>query len=225
MAELLIEIKQASRAYRLAGGPLTVLSPLSCRVWAGDRIAVVGPSGSGKSTLLNLMAGLDRPSSGEVTWPSFGGARNPRPARIACVFQMPSLIAQLTARENVELPARLVETPGNTAEIAGSALELLGLGELADRLPEELSGGQNQAVEIARALVTRPRLLLADEPTSQLDQKMATKLLDAIFKVCADSNSAIVLATHDPAVASRMDRIWHLDRGVLSVDAGTGWLE
>ena len=225
MAEPLVVIEQASRTYRLAGGPLTVLCPTSCRVWPGDRVAVVGPSGSGKSTLLNLMAGLDRPSSGQVAWPSFGKTSNLRPVRIACVFQMPSLIAQLTARENVELPARLVETSGNTALIADSALNLLGLGELADRLPEELSGGQSQAVAIARALVTRPRLLLADEPTSQLDQKTATKLLDAVLKVCAESYSAVVLATHDPAVASRMDRIWQLDRGVLSADVGAGRLE
>jgi putative ABC transport system ATP-binding protein/lipoprotein-releasing system ATP-binding protein len=222
MAEALVETEAITRAYRLGGRNLNVLGPLSCRVYAGERIALVGPSGSGKSTLLNLMAGLDRPSQGRITWPALGSTSALRPAKLTCVFQMPSLIAPLSIAENLELPLRLAGLPGNVSKTALGALERLGLADLADKLPEQLSGGQGQCVAIARALVPQPRLILADEPTSQLDQATAARILDTVIAECSAANIALVVATHDPAIAERMTRSWHLERGVLLTNGGEG---
>jgi ABC-type lipoprotein export system ATPase subunit len=222
MPDPLIEAEALVRSYRLGGRTLTVLGPVGCRLQAGERIALVGPSGSGKSTLLNLMAGLDQPSGGRIAWPALGPAGNLRPARLGCVFQMPCLISPLTVLENVEIPLRLAGAPGDTGQIALDALALLGLEGLADKLPEELSGGQGQCVAIARALAPRPRVILADEPTSQLDHVTADRVLDAVSAECDAAGSALVIATHDPAIASRMERVWRLERGLLLLD-GTGW--
>ena len=219
MTDTLIAAEALVRSYRLGGRELKVLGPLSCRVEAGDRVALVGPSGSGKSTLLNLMAGLDQPSAGRIAWPSLGAA-SLRPGNVSCVFQMPSLISPLNVIENVEIPLRLAGAPGDTRQIALAALGWLGLAGLADKLPEELSGGQGQCVAIARALAPRPRLILADEPTSQLDHATADRVLDAVTAACDAAGSALVIATHDPAMASRMKRVWRLERGMLFLNGG-----
>lgn len=218
MPDTLMEAEALVRSYRLGGRTLTVLGPVCCHLEAGERIALVGPSGSGKSTLLNLMAGLDQPSGGRIAWPALGPAATLRPAKLSCVFQMPSLISPLTVIENVEIPLRLAGAPGDIGQIALDALARLGLEGLADKLPEELSGGQGQCVAIARALATRPRLILADEPTSQLDHMTADRVLDAVTAECDAAGCALVIATHDPAIASRMKRIWRLERGLLLLD-------
>jgi ABC-type lipoprotein export system ATPase subunit len=218
MPDTLMEAEALVRSYRLGGRTLTVLGPVCCHLEAGERIALVGPSGSGKSTLLNLMAGLDQPSDGRIAWPALGAAATLRPAKLSCVFQMPSLISPLTVVENVEIPLRLAGAPGDIGQIALDALARLGLEGLADKLPEELSGGQGQCVAIARALAPRPRLILADEPTSQLDHVTADRVLDAVTAECDAAGCALVIATHDPAIASRMKRIWRLERGLLLLD-------
>ncbi len=193
----------------------------TCRILPGDRIALVGPSGSGKSTLLHLMAGLDRPTSGKIIWPALGARDSLRPAKIAFVPQTPSLIASLNVVENVELPLLLGGISAGTRAAALDALERLGLVGLAERLPEELSGGQTQRVAMARAMAGSPRLLLADETTGQLDQATSSGLFDALLAYAASHGTALVVATHDPRVASRMDRVWHMSHGVLDAPPPT----
>ena len=216
MTEVLFEASAASRAFQKGAGSFTALAPVSCHILSRQRIALAGPSGSGKSTLLNLMAGLDRPSSGGIAWPALGSFEDLRPGKIACVFQMPSLLPALTVLENVELPL-LLGRSARARAAAGEALDLLGMSQLAEKLPGELSGGQTQRVAIARAIAGEPRLLLADEPTSQLDQATAARVLDAIIARCTDVGAALVIATHDPAVAARLDRLWRMDHGVLDL--------
>ena len=206
------------RSYRKGDDSFVALEPATCRIAAGDCIALVGPSGSGKSTLLNLMAGFDRPSLGRIAWPALGPAENLRPGKVAFIFQMPSLLPALNVVENVELPLLLGRLAGDCHGAALAALDLLGLDELAEKLPDELSGGQAQRVAIARAVGSRPLLLLADEPTSQLDQTTASQVLDTILAHFAGSQTAIVVATHDLSVADRMDRRWWMDHGVLRLE-------
>jgi putative ABC transport system ATP-binding protein len=217
MTQILFEAHDVSRCFAHGGEQVQALAHASCRVTAGERIAVVGPSGSGKSTLLNLMAGLDAPTTGTIRWPALGPASTLRPEHIAVVLQTVSLIPTLTALENVELPL-LLAGAGKTARIkAEKALEMLGLSELADHLPDELSGGQAQRVAMARATAGTPQLLLADEPTGQLDHVTGTLLLDRVLEWQRRSGAALVIATHDEAVAGRMEQVWHMDHGHLAV--------
>jgi len=220
MAEALVLLQAVSRSYGRGGVALLALAGACCTVSPGDRIAVVGPSGSGKSTLLQLMGGLDQPSSGLVSWPALGPAAGLRPAQVGFVFQTPSLLASLTAVENVELPLLLQSVAAQVARSAArERLESLDLGEIADKLPEEMSGGQAQRVAVARALVSRPRLLLADEPTGQLDHPTAQHLFDVLLKVLDQSDTALVVATHDPAIAERLRTGWQMRHGVVEVPA------
>jgi putative ABC transport system ATP-binding protein/lipoprotein-releasing system ATP-binding protein len=207
-----------SRRFSLGGDTVAALVHASCEVKAGDRIAVVGPSGSGKSTLLALMAQLDEPSEGKVFWPAFGETIKLRPRHIGLAFQSPSLIPPLSAIENVEIPLLILGDIQNMRERAMAALDIVGLGNLADRLPEELSGGQAQRVGIARALVTAPELILADEPTGQLDQDTGKKLVAALLAHAEKTGAALVIATHDPAVARQMNDKWYTSHGHLSTD-------
>lgn len=187
-------------------------------MYPGDRIAVVGPSGGGKSTLLQLMGGLDAPSEGRVLWPALGERASLRPRQIGYVFQTQSLLAPLSVVENVELPLLMV---GEKAEAARTrALEVLAqldLAPIADKLPEELSGGQAQRVAVARAFVGRPRLILADEPTGELDHPTAQHLFDVLLAALAGSDTALVVATHDLAIAQRLPTQWHISHGRLEV--------
>ena len=204
------------RVFRQGGQDLVALSEASCVIQPGDRIAISGPSGSGKSTLLHLLAGLDNPTSGSLSWPALGERKTLRPTYISIALQMPDLLPPLTVAENVALPLLLKQAGPQEAQAAAyDILEKLGLAELADQLPEELSGGQAQRVVLARALVTRPRLILADEPTGQLDHPTARAFFDRLFTVL-DENSALVVATHDPSVAERMDHTWNMRQGILT---------
>ncbi|MEO9176111.1 MAG: ATP-binding cassette domain-containing protein, partial [Gaiellales bacterium] len=192
------------RSYGVGSTSTHALRDVSCDVTAGARIAISGASGSGKSTLLHLIVGLDEPTSGTLTWPAIGGRAALRPGPIAVVFQGPSLLPPLTVAENVALPLLLMgRPPATAARAACAALERLGLLELADKLPEEISGGQAQRVAIARALAGEPALILADEPTSQLDRESGTHVVDVLLAAAHASGAALVVATHDDAVASR----------------------
>jgi putative ABC transport system ATP-binding protein/lipoprotein-releasing system ATP-binding protein len=199
------------------GSTATVaLEPVDCEVAARDRIAVIGPSGSGKSTLLHLMAGLDEPSHGEVLWPALGPRSALRPGPVAVVFQGPSLLPPLTVLENVALPLVLAECdPDDARGTAVQALELLGLTDVRDKLPEEISGGQAQRAAVARALAGAPSLLLADEPTGQLDHVSAREVTDALIATADALGAALVVATHDPIVAGELDREWQMHSGRL----------
>jgi predicted ABC-type transport system involved in lysophospholipase L1 biosynthesis ATPase subunit len=211
MSEPLVRCDGAARTYGDGATATVGLQPTDCEVAPGVRIALVGPSGSGKSTLLHLMAGLDRPTHGSVTWPGLDGDRP------AVVFQGPSLLPPLTVVENVALPLILAGEADADARLrALAALERLGLAELAEKLPEEISGGQSQRVAIARALAGRPRLLLADEPTGQLDAVTGAAIVGALLEAAGSAGAALVIATHDPSVAERLDERAEMHSGRLT---------
>ncbi|GBE00110.1 lipoprotein-releasing system ATP-binding protein LolD [bacterium BMS3Abin07] len=218
MDETFVDMKNAGRTYLQGKTTVEALESATCEVVPGDRIAVVGPSGSGKSTLLHLMGGLDTPTKGSIIWPALGGKEDLRPGNVGFVFQTVSLIASLTALENVELPLLLSQVkPSEARTVAFTTLENIGLGPIADKLPEELSGGQAQRVSVARALASRPKLILADEPTGQLDHPTAQHLFDVLLASLEFSDIALVVATHDSAVAGRMNTVWHIEHGRLEV--------
>ena len=235
MTQPLAAADQASRRHGQGAAMIVALQPASFRIDAGARVALMGPSGSGKSTLLHLLADLDRPSGGTVTWPGLGQRGDLRPRHIGIVFQTPSLLPALSVIENVQLPLLLAARDkrasgeqvsgergsGEAApEVARRALAAVGVAALADKLPGELSGGQAQRVGIARAIAGRPALLLADEPTGQLDHATGQAVLDALLDSIAGTATALVLATHDPGVAARLDTVWRIAHGQLDLARG-----
>lgn len=180
------------------------------------RIAIAGPSGSGKSSLLHLIAGLEQPTSGSITWPALSPTAAGRSHDIGVVFQGPSLIPTLTVTENVALP--LVLAGASDADGAAHARECLArvsAAEFADKLPEELSGGQAQRAAVARVLAQRPRLILADEPTGQLDHDTGHRVLDALLAAADDLGAALVVTSHDPTITSRLEQRWTMHEGRL----------
>jgi ABC-type lipoprotein export system ATPase subunit len=216
--QALVDVREAQRTYGRGPASIVAVASATCTIVPRDRIAVVGPSGSGKSTLLHLMGGLDTPTSGIISWPALGPRETLRPVKVAFVFQMPSLLAPLSVLENVELPLLLDHVNPDLARAAArDALERIELLEIADRLPEELSGGQAQRVVVARALASRPLLILADEPTGQLDHPTAQRLFDVWLATLEGTSTALVVATHDPVVAERMETVWHMRHGTLEV--------
>jgi putative ABC transport system ATP-binding protein/lipoprotein-releasing system ATP-binding protein len=217
-----VETIDAARIFYRGGRSVEALRAASCRVFLGERIAILGPSGSGKSTLLHLLGGLDQPTSGRVAWPELGTSVNLRPKLIAVVPQSPSLVPWLSTVENVELPVLLGGEARTARDQAMASLEHLGLASLADRLPQELSGGQAQRVAIARALIGDCKLILADEPTGQIDGATAATLFDALLTHLASRDAALVVTTHDPAVAARMGKAWRIDHGLLDTAPATG---
>jgi putative ABC transport system ATP-binding protein len=211
-----VECADASRTFGHGPTAVVAVHGASCNVKRGDRVAVVGASGSGKSTLLHLLAGVDRPTTGSVRWPAIKGRLRPGP--VAIVFQAPFLVPALDAAENAALPLTLAGRPLHEARTAAlAALAALGVESLASRLPEEMSGGQAHRVAIARALVTDPVLLLADEPTGQLDRVTAATVIDALLRAGDRAGAAVVVATHDRAVADRLALRWSMVDGRLRV--------
>src|SRR6476660_8563641 len=205
----LVQASALWRIFKQGDEEIAALMRANCIVDPGNHIAITGPSGSGKSTLLNLLAGLDVPSSGHLSWPARQDGQPLRPAYLSIALQMPDLLPALTAVENVALPLLLIQTPPEEAQSAAySLMEQLDLADLADQLPEELSGGQAQRLSLARSLITHPRLILADEPTGQLDHPTAHRLFDLLFDILEHSGTALVIATHDLAVAERMSTQW-----------------
>jgi putative ABC transport system ATP-binding protein/lipoprotein-releasing system ATP-binding protein len=215
----LVSCEGVGRTYGTGRAATVALQPTDCSVTAGARIAIMGPSGSGKSTLLHLMAGLDEPTVGSVSWPAIGDRGALRPGPVAVIFQGPSLLPPLTVLENVGLPLVLYGAPDDEARAAARrALGRLGLAELADKLPEEVSGGQAQRVAVARALAGRPQLILADEPTGQLDRASATAVVDVLLEAADHASAALVVATHDPVVAERLSERWEIHSGRLELE-------
>ena len=216
-AEALVLCEGAARTYGDGATATVALQPTDCRVRQGDRVARMGPSGSGKSTLLHLMAGLVDPTVGTVSWPGIGERSSLRPGPVAVIFQGPSLLAPLTVEQNVALPLILGGVADPAAHIAARvALERLDLRELADKLPEEISGGQAQRVAVARALAGEPSLILADEPTGQLDRTNGAVVVDVLLAAAAHAGAALVVSTHDPTVAERLPDIWAMHSGRLT---------
>jgi predicted ABC-type transport system involved in lysophospholipase L1 biosynthesis ATPase subunit len=225
-AEPVVRCRGAARTYGSGASATVALQATDLDVLPGDRIALAGPSGSGKSTLLHLMAGLDEPTVGSVEWPAIGDRAALRPGPVAVIFQSPSLLAPLTVLENTKLPLILDgASEARAHELAVASLERLGLAELADRLPEEISDGQSQRVAAARAVAGRPALVLADEPTGQLDRASGAVVVSALLAAAMDSGAALVVATHDPAVAKRLERRLEIHGGrVTAEDSEPAWL-
>jgi ABC-type lipoprotein export system ATPase subunit len=214
--EVLARCEAAGRAYGSGARLVVALQRASCTVRTGERIVITGPSGSGKSTLLHLLAGLETPSEGVVDWPALGPRDRLRPLAVATILQGPSLLPPLDVLENVALPLLLGGMPEEAALAAArAALEALGLESISGRLPEELSGGQAQRAAVARVLAGSPRLVLADEPTGQLDGATGTQMLDVLDEAAARLGAALVLTTHDRRVAGRFDTAWTMADGVL----------
>lgn len=213
-SDTLLRCAAVARTYGTGAAATVALDLTDCEVHAGDRIAIVGPSGSGKSTLLHLMAGLDEPSLGAVSWPAIGERRALRPGPVAMIFQGPSLLAPLTVLENVALPLILGGRGDRQARArAAEILSRVGLDDLLDKLPEEISGGQSQRVAVARALAGEAVLVLADEPTGQLDRDSGAAVVDLLLEATADAGTALVITTHDPTVARRLPTRWEMHAG------------
>ncbi len=215
--------QRAARTFGSGRRATVAVHDATCTIRAGDRIALVGPSGSGKSTLLHLLGGLDIPTSGTVRWPAFDHDGTPHVTEVATVFQGGSLVPSLTVVENVGLPLLLAGRAEEEAHAAATtALSLLAIGELAQALPEELSGGQAQRASVARAVASGPRLLLADEPTGKLDHRAAAIVIDVLLAAADALSAALVVSTHDRAIAERLNTGWTMDSGRLHVPAADG---
>jgi ABC-type lipoprotein export system ATPase subunit len=215
----LVRCDGVARTFGTGPTATVALQPTDCTVVAGQRVALIGPSGSGKSTLLHLMAGLDDPTLGEVSWPAIGDRDALRPGRVAVVFQGPSLLPALTILENTALPLLIGGmSDAEAREVAHAALRTLDLDALADKLPEEISGGQAQRVAVARALAGNPSLILADEPTGQLDRANGAAVVEVLLAASAHAGSALVVSTHDAAVAGRLPERWEMHSGRLHSD-------
>jgi ABC-type lipoprotein export system ATPase subunit len=212
----LVEAHDLARRFTAGTGQVTAVLPASFTIAPGDKIALSGPSGSGKSTLLNLMAGIDEPSAGAIDWPGIGPRNALRPLAVGMIHQFAALVPTLSVAENVALPLRLGHVRA-VDEAVREATALMQLSDFADRLPGELSGGQAQRAGIARVLAHRPTLLLADEPTGQLDHAMGQAVLTAILDCVNATGAAIVVATHDAAVARRLEKTWRMDHGLFAL--------
>ncbi len=218
-----IVLQDVRKVYHKDRLEIPVLEGLNLRVDAGDFVALMGPSGSGKSTLLHLIGGLDRPTSGQVR---VGQAELHRMSErqltawrsrhVGFIFQMYHLVPVLTAAQNVELPLLLFRMPARQRrQRVQTALDVVGLGDRMDHRPNQLSGGQEQRVAIARAIVTDPDVILADEPTGDLDAATSAEILDLLRLLNGEFGKTIVMVTHDPRAAARARRTLHLDKGVL----------
>lgn len=214
MVDTLVELENVSLKFGMGSNLVNAVQNISCRIVAGQHISISGPSGSGKSSLLALIGGLDRPSTGQITWPLWGSA-SLRPRHIGMAFQSSSLLPSLTVLENVEIPLLLLGETAKSSTRALEALHLLSLEKLAARFPAELSGGQMQRVAFARALVTKPALVLADEPTGQLDQTTGAFVMNQVISAIQNTQATLIVATHDLALATSFPKQWKMSFGRL----------
>ena len=219
----MVDVRNVTKVYRKDAEELVVLNGLSLDVQEGDYAALMGPSGSGKTTLLNLIAGIDKPTSGDVVVAGTNVAQLGetqlaafRSHNVGFIFQFYNLIPVLSATENVELPLLLTHlSKAQRRERALTALKVVGLADRASHYPRQLSGGQEQRVAITRAIVTDPKVLVADEPTGDLDAKSAVEILDLLGTLNTEFKKTIVMVTHDPRAAERAKTQHHLEKGVL----------
>ena len=220
----LLEIRNLSKVYQRDSQKIAVFEGIDLDIEAGEFLVLMGPSGSGKTTLLNLVAGLDRPTTGTI---SVGGAQVTAMSRrqlaawrsrhVGFIFQLYNLLPVLTAYQNVELPLLLTHlSRSERREHVMTVLEVVGLSDRADHYPRQLSGGEEQRVAIARAIVSDPTVILADEPTGDLDAKSADEVLTLMQRLNGEFNKTILLVTHDQRAAERGHAIMHLDKGVLT---------
>ncbi|MBX3392754.1 MAG: ABC transporter ATP-binding protein [Phycisphaeraceae bacterium] len=219
----LIQCRRLTKTYKKGDNTITPLQELDLDVPAGDFLALMGPSGSGKTTLLNLIAGIDRPSGGQLV---IGGTdiatlsrsrlADWRSTHVGYVFQLYNLVPVLTAYENVELPLLLHSLSARERhEKVQTALQLVGIADRHDHYPRQLSGGQEQRVAIARAIVTDPTIIVGDEPTGDLDQESAQAIMDLMTRLCEDLGKTLIIVTHDAKSAAYAKRTLHLEKGRL----------
>ncbi len=226
MSEILLSARSVTKAYTLGKRSLEVLCGVSLDVARGDFLALRGASGAGKSTLLHLFGGLDSPNAGEIWFAGKDLAHLPpsdltalRNRKVGFIFQAYHLLPELDALENVCLPARLARVPVAVAEPRGrELLARVGLGARMDHKPYELSGGEQQRVAIARALMNEPELILADEPTGNLDSHTGAEIIDLLLNLRADKNTTLIIATHDGSVAARAPKVVELVDGKIKTD-------
>jgi putative ABC transport system ATP-binding protein len=226
----IVQIRRLSKAYQRGGQIVPVLTDINLDIQAGEFIALMGPSGSGKSTLLNLIAGIDKPDGGSlridgVDTLALSEARlaDWRAANVGFIFQFYNLLPVLTAYENVELPLLLTRLSARERrEHVETALEMVALSDRKSHFPSELSGGQQQRVAIARAIITDPTILVADEPTGDLDRVSAADVLQLMGRLNAELGKTIIMVTHDQRAAAAARRLVHLDKGVLLNGEGLG---
>jgi len=226
----IVEIRGLSKAYQRGGQVVPVLTDINLDISAGDFIALMGPSGSGKSTLLNLIAGIDKPSGGslrvgglDIVALSETELADWRAGHVGFIFQFYNLLPVLTAFENVELPLLLTHLRARERrEHVHAALSMVGLEDRISHYPSELSGGQQQRVAIARAIITDPTILVADEPTGDLDRVSAADVLGLLDQLNSELNKTIIMVTHDARAAEAAHRLVHLDKGVLLDGDGVG---
>ncbi|MBE2278920.1 MAG: ABC transporter ATP-binding protein [Ignavibacteriaceae bacterium] len=219
----IIEVQNLNKVYKKSENEIKVLNNINITVGEGEFLALMGPSGSGKTTLLNLIAGIDKPTSGNievkgVDITTFGESALAkwRSSNIGFVFQFYNLIPVLTAFENVELPLLLTKlNRAQRVKHVESALKVVGLGDRMSHYPKQLSGGQEQRVAIARAVVTDPLIIVADEPTGDLDRNSATEILTLLERLNKEFKKTIIMVTHDPHAAERASRVLHLEKGDL----------
>jgi putative ABC transport system ATP-binding protein len=227
MSNSLVTVRELHKVFQRGGQRIDVLQGVNLDIPEGDFLALMGPSGSGKTTLLNLIGGLDTPTEGSITVANdridkLSGAKLSawRARHIGFVFQLYNLLPVLTAARNVELPLLLTKlSKADRRKRVQVALSVVGLAERMHHYPRQLSGGQEQRVGIARAIVTDPTLLLCDEPTGDLDRKAGDEILDLLQALNRDQGKTIVMVTHDPHAAARAKRTLHLDKGVLVTQA------
>lgn len=222
--EAIVSIRDLAKSYRRGDQVIPVLQDITFDIGSGEFLALMGPSGSGKSTLLNLIAGIDKPDSGSIV---VGGVdiaslsetelAKWRAANVGFIFQFYNLIPVLTAYENVELPLLLMPLSGaDRREHVETALKVVSLTDRMDHYPGQLSGGQQQRVAIARAIVTDPTILVADEPTGDLDRVSAEEIMDLMDRLNEESGKTIIMVTHDPRAARKAHTMRHLDKGILN---------
>ena len=228
--DAVIRIDHLTKTYTRGGQPIPVLMDINLEVGRAEFVSLMGPSGSGKSTLLNLIAGIDQPSSGtikingvDIATLDESALADWRAANVGFIFQFYNLMPVLTAFENVELPLLLTNlSRRERKQHVEACLEMVKLADRMDHYPNELSGGQQQRVAIARALVTDPTLIVADEPTGDLDRATGEEVLKLMDELHHDLGKTIVMVTHDPKAAARASRMIHLEKGVLVNDPGPG---
>jgi putative ABC transport system ATP-binding protein len=224
--ESLVQASSLHKEFRRGGERIDVLQGVNLEIPPGDFLALMGPSGSGKTTLLNLLGGLDRPTRGTITIAgqridemSSGQLARWRASNVGFVFQLYNLLPVLTAERNVELPLLLTKLSRKERKRhVEVAMKVVGLTDRARHYPRQLSGGQEQRVGIARAIVIDPTLLLCDEPTGDLDRKSGDEVLDLLQALNRENGKTIVMVTHDPHAAARAKRVLHLDKGVLTTE-------
>jgi putative ABC transport system ATP-binding protein len=225
MGDHVIETRNLTKTYKMGSVEVHALCGVSFTIERGEVVSIMGPSGSGKSTLMNLLGCLDRPTSGEyyldgerVSKLNDDQLANIRNRKVGFVFQSFNLLNRATALSNVELPLRYAGVVADRASRARQALEAVGLAERVHHRPTELSGGQQQRVAIARALVNNPAILMADEPTGNLDSRSGKEIMDLILSLNRERGTTVIIVTHDPGIASQTGRVLHVRDGELEVE-------